>query len=362
MNQVNETSQSRLLKTLAVFGFVAIIIIGTWLAVQVVRLAPVAFSSLASLAESVETGREAQNHITIASQSGVINSGTASTIEWSDTMRDGTYTFTYVCTEGVSLTVRTDTVVTDLKCDTPFALPTDTFTFDIQFNSEKNRFTDVPYEVAFIPAGEESVLLHTTEVATVVNVNIPLGGIVNNTIDVAVGTDDDTSTDDTTTDDTTDVVAAVEPEVTTPTTVTPNTQPTGTRYIYTTSYHKPVSDPKGTIELAIKYLGVGILTNDNKFIPKADIDTDDKAAYQFEVKNIGTKTSKTWEFEATLTSGEVYESKDQKALKPNERSVITLAFDNPGKEGFQTFGAEISGGGDKKSSNNSFSWGVDITD
>ncbi|MEZ4200355.1 MAG: hypothetical protein R3B69_02040 [Candidatus Paceibacterota bacterium] len=71
---------------------------------------------------------------------------------------------------------------------------------------------------------------------------------------------------------------------------------------------------------------------------------DDKAAFQFEVKNTGTKTSTEWTFEATLTTGKKPMNQRYKLrLKPNERAVLTVAFKNPGDDGFQTFGVEIDG-------------------
>ena len=164
----------------------------------------------------------------------------------------------------------------------------------------------------------------------------------------------------------TDEEEADDEEVETPTTptkpTTPTTpqQPTGVRY--TTTYKVPVSDPNGHTDLAVKFLGVGTI-DDGKFIKQDELDVDEIGAVQFEVKNIGTKTSTAWEFEMELPSGSDYSSKNkQVALKPNERSVLTILFGLPGDEGKQDFSVKVTGGGDTKTSNNSFAVKVEITD
>ena len=352
MNQVSETSRSRLLKTLAVIGFLVLIIFGTWLAIQVVRLIPSAFSSLASLAENVEEGRQAQNNITIAVDSSVVNSGEATTVQWSEVKRPGYYTFSYDCVEGAAADLRINGEVTSLDCDTPFVIPEDTYELDLLFTAERNRFTDIAYHISFTEDNSDEPLVTSDKLATVINASIPQGVVLGETDDEV---DDGPDTNDTGVD-ATDEAPAPAPSPA----PRPAPQPTGLRYVKT--YKVPVSDPNGYTELAVKYLGVGVLTSRDTFVRKAELDTSDKAAFQFEVKNIGTKTSTDWEFEAELTSGNTFESKTQSPLKPNERSVLTIAFDNPGEEGFQAFGAEISGGNDQSQSNNSFAWGVHVTD
>ena len=103
------------------------------------------------------------------------------------------------------------------------------------------------------------------------------------------------------------------------------------------------------------------MDSDNNFTRTATIDNDVRGAFQFEVKNIGTKTSDDWEFTATLTSGTEFEADNQQPLKPNERSVITLGFDAVGDTGVQFFGATVAGGSDRNENNNAFTWAVEIT-
>lgn len=356
MENTEDTSKNRLMKTLAVFGFLLVIAFITWLAVILVQSAPGAFSNLASLAESLNEGRLAQSEIKIDTKKDVVNSDESFTITWSDLGRNGSYTFQYECVDGVSLDTRVGGETIKLKCDTELPIPKDVFSIDIQLQSEKNRFSDVVYKITFTKAGEENVFAASDQIVTVVNASIPQGGLVAGTSsEVEAETDVKV----------TETVTENEPEETeTPTKVTTPapTTPVPTQTIYTTTLTIPVSDPNGYTELAISHLGVGILDDDDRFIAKAEIDTDDKAAFQFVVRNTGTKTSGPWHFEADLTSGNEYESKPQAPLKPNERSIITLAFRDPGKEGFREFGATIFGGHDQNPNNNSYEWGVVIED
>lgn len=351
MNQVDTSSKNRLLKTLAVFGFVAIVIFGTWLAVKIVQLVPTGFASLASLAESVQDGRKAQNDIDLTVADSVINANESFTIAWSDLKRPGTYYLWYDCIEGVAMDIRVGTNTVAVPCDTDYPLPTGILSIDARFTSDSDRFTDIPYEIFFVKEGEADVFVSTSKVVTIVNANIPTGIVLgdedadDNASDSGDTISDTENTDDTVPDNT-------------PTPSTP-TVPT-TKYVYTTTYTTPVSNPQGYTDLKVAYKGVGVLTSAGRFLPQAELDSNDTAAFQFEVKNIGTKTSGEWTFKATLTSGDTFTSKVQAPLKPNESSILTLAFDNPGEDGFQTFGATVYGGNDTNTANNSFSWGIDI--
>ncbi|MEZ4200357.1 MAG: hypothetical protein R3B69_02050 [Candidatus Paceibacterota bacterium] len=91
---------------------------------------PSAFSSLASLAESVEDGRRAQNEINITVVDAVVNSDESFTIAWSDLKRDGNYVINYKCVEGVALDVRIGNDIVGVPCETNFILPADVFSID----------------------------------------------------------------------------------------------------------------------------------------------------------------------------------------------------------------------------------------
>ena len=347
MNETNENAKSRLTKTLAVIGFAIIIVFTVWLAVQIVRLAPSAFSSLASLAESVQTGQRMQSDLVIESEKNVANSKESFLITWSDLNRDGNYTFAYDCVEGVSLEARVAGQIIALDCASPFVLPSDTFALDVSFASEKERFVDITYRVTFIKEGESEPTFSADDMVTVANASIPSGGL-------AVATDDDVeeveepvveepvAVDDTT-DDTLDT-----------------TEPIYYRTVYT--YTRPVSDPNGFTDLAVKLVSVGGVDRSGRLIPNSDLEEGEPGAIQIEVKNIGTKTSDSWRFVVELPDGDTYESQTQLPLKPQEYSLLTIGFYDAGDGGTETIAAEVFGGNDQTPVNNGFLTTVRVED
>jgi len=341
MNQVSEEKKESMTKVLAILGFIAVIIFAVWLAVQIVRVIPSAFSSLASIAEVVYNYR-GEEDLEVSTQKSVLNAGESFTISWSQMRTAGSYTFSYACVDGVSIDIRkNDGTIQTIACDTTVALGSAT-SIEILIQSEKARFVDVAYTVQFLRNGQTAATASKSSAVTIVNASIPVSGIVVTTPEVA---DEEIKT-------------PAESTPTKPTTpvYTAGTPVTVTKYVYIT----PVSDPKGDIDLQVTYFGVGVIKN-GVFIAQSSIDADDAAAMQFEVKNIGTKTARDWSYSAKLPASISYKSGDQKALKPNERAVITLGFDGLSKSGIETVSVEVEAKGDVKKSNNVFSKTVKIT-
>jgi len=332
------------MKTLAVVGFVAVVIFVTWLAVQIVSLVPGAFSSLAGLAEDVQSGRQTQNNLEIVVVDSMVNSKEPVAIAWSDMERDGAYVFEYDCTEGVSVDILTTSgEITPIACNTQFMLPQDTFSIDALFSSEKTRFVDVPYTIGFIKNDEVELAFEDSKVLTIINATIP-AGIVSG----------ESTTEEPVEETPTPIVDEPVTPVTPPAPITPT-------YTYVTTYSKPVSNPNGSTDLVTTYSGVGILTSADKFVTKAELRIGDRNAFQFQVKNAGDKTSTDWKFIATLPSGEKFTSKVQEPLKPNEQATLTIGFNDSGDKGLKQFGAIVTGGNDNNNSNNEFTWAVTVT-
>lgn len=340
MNQVTEEKKESLTKTFAIVGFVAIILFTVWLAVQIVTVIPSAFSSLASLADSVYNYDNAQELVVVSNDS-VINAGESFTITWTDMQNDGNYSFSYACTEGVAVDAKDSTGnIISLSCDTPLLLNEKT-SLDLLIASEKFRFVDVPYTISFIGKGATGKTLATTKAITIVNASIPTGANL---------------AEEPVVEETTPIVATptntVTPPAKTPT-YTAGTPIVTKKIIYTI----PVSDPKGDTDLAVTFLGIGTL-NGKVFIPTKNISVNENGAVQFEIKNIGTKTSDDWSYEVNLPSDITFSSDTQKPLKPNERAVITLGFEGISKVGTEKITVEVTAKNDIKKSNNDFTWAV----
>jgi hypothetical protein len=343
---VTEEQKSSVTKGLAILGFLALIILMVWLAVKIVAFVPGAFSSLASIADSVYNYQNEET-VTLSTSKSVVNTSESLVVNWDTLRTPGTYTFSYACIDGVSLEIRDQAGnITALPCNT--ALPVDgTNSLDIRTMSEKNRFTDITYELTFTPSDSRQPIQTTSNVVTVVNATIPT--------QVATADDEETTEDEETPSTPTDVAAD---DATTPAAPsTPTTPPV--RYTEQTVYYTPVSDPNGTVDLRITYKGVGIIEN-NRFVKAGSIDTNEKGAIQFEVHNTGTKTADVWSFVAELPSDITYKSDTQKALKPNERALFTLGFEGISKKGIESFSVTVSAPNDINRTNNTFNWAVTI--
>jgi len=349
MNGENNQRKDSAIKILAIIGFTATVVLGVWLAVQVVQLAPSAFTSLASLSESVY-GKPNTEEITVVTSKSVVNNTETFALRWSTVDRPGEYRFTYECTDGIEVLVKNkDGAMTPAACGQPFTLVGDGET-ELQVKSDKLRFIDVSYTVTFTDEGAREVAVADSDKFTVVNASIPQGGVV-------AGADDNKEkTDEATADDEEEKV--ITPVVPTKTTTPTPTVPTTPQYEFT--YKLPVSNPNGFVDLKTTYIGVGELNNSNVFIPRSSIDNDTRAALKFSVTNIGTKTSDDWTYEVEMPNGSTYESSKQDGLKPNETATIILGFDAT-DTGTKSISGEVTVDDDRSKANNDFNRLVTVT-
>jgi hypothetical protein len=334
--------KDRVLKTLAVGGFVALIIIISWVSIRIVSYLPTAVTSLASIADSVYNYQPPS--LVVVSSKNITNNKETVTISWNVPKESGTFTFAYDCADGVAIDMRSgEGNIQSLSCGTNYNVG-NVSAVDIIVFSEKTRFTDVPYSIGFIPDTGDTPTATKDSVLTVVNPNI---SPVDSTDEVMV-----------TPPKPVDVVVNPNPKTATatPTTPKPTTpkKPVTPTYTQTYIYEVPVSNPNGFTDLGAKFLATGVITN-GTFINTGAITRNAQGAIQFEVKNFGTKTSNSWTFVAKLPNGTTYTSLPQTALKPNERAILTLGFVPPQETGVKTFNVTVSVTGDAKVTNNAFS-------
>ncbi len=352
MQEVNEEKKTSAIKTLAIIGFITAIVAGVWLAVQAVRLAPNAFQSLASLAEVVYSK---DSRFVVSTEKNIVNTGENVVITWTKMRREGTYELSYKCTDGISAELRTkNDSLEKITCDTPVTLDADAEKAEVVFASEKKRFTDVPFTVRYTPAVNMEAREERTEMVTVVNVALAEERVGDTQDGEVAGAD--TAKDKDATEKPKEETATPKP-VAKPVTTTP--QPVVTTVI-------PVSNPNGYTDLATRFIAIGSFNESTSvFTPRSSLDNDMHGAVQFEVKNIGTKTSSNWTYHVTLPGEETdsYTSPSQLPLKPNERAVITIAFGDVTEDtGTKKIRVEVRGGNDSMTSNNTFSESVKVTD
>ncbi|MCA9354206.1 MAG: hypothetical protein KC877_01670 [Candidatus Kaiserbacteria bacterium] len=320
MNNVSEKQKDSVLKTLAIVGFIGVIILIAWLSVKFVAVAPGAFSSLASLAGTLneresaiqETG--AKQTFTVTSDATLVAAGTSVGLSWEDTETPGSYAFFYDCVEGVAIDLVNEDGVQSISCGTNYNLGKTTSLL-LTIDSEKNRYTDVDYTVSFLGTNDTTPRASGTSSLTVVNSNISsYVPTTVATIDTELPAQDQV------------VVATPEPEIeapiveTQPTPSVPTTPTYEQEYVYTI----PTSDPNGRTDLGTRFIAAGSIVG-NTFFSEA-IKRGDDGAIQFAVKNYGTKTSAKWTFSVTLPGGGTYNSAEQQPLKPNEEATLTIGF------------------------------------
>lgn len=329
MNNVTPESKLKILNTLAIFGLIGIIFLIAWLSVQIVNLFPSAINSLASIADSVYNSDplkeiSVEKNIVINSTDDKIKSGENFVITWNNDATSGQYVFKHTCVEGVAVSIESDT----------------------------NKFTSTTcgetYNIGLV---DKAVLIINSEKKAEVNLDYTISYFKNNGLTESSSTTKTVIIENPRFEDKPDTVATTtQGEVT-----KPDNKPT-TTYDYT--YKIPVSNPNGFTDLEVTYLGIGKRNSSGIFTNTGILDKDLSGAFQFSVKNIGTKTSEKWSFSANLPGDLSYESKDQTPLKPNERSIITLGFPAVNTTELQKFGVTIDIKNDKNLKNNNFSWTV----
>src|SRR3989338_10689916 len=114
----SEEQKTAVIKVLAIVGFIVALMFVAWLAVQAVRMVPVAFNTLASIANGLRNTDE-KDDFALTTGTTLINTGETLAISWPESGMNGAYTFSYHCTDGVvaELSDNTGTLST-LACDT----------------------------------------------------------------------------------------------------------------------------------------------------------------------------------------------------------------------------------------------------
>lgn len=343
----NTPEKNSATKSLAIVGFVGLIIVISWLGIQLVQVMPTALSSLASLADSVYNYEPVS--LTVVSNKTVANVDEPFTISWNVPRQEGKFAFSYACAEGLSVDLRDQNGIKAINCDTNYDIGS-VSSIDLVAKGERSRYTDLAYTIDFITIGHSEPTGNGTGRVSIVNPAIEdtvAVGPVEPEPETPVATTTPTNTPATTT----------PAAPTTPSTPTKPTTTYTTEYVYTI----PTSDPNGYTDLVARHLGVGAISG-GKFISRTTIDNDTEGAIQFEVKNTGTKTSATWNYTVILPNGDTYNSPLQNPLKPQERKTIVIGFPTNEDTGTETYTVAVSVGGDKNLANNSFAERVTVVE
>ncbi len=334
-------STSPLAKILAIVGFIATAGLLIWLIVTAVKLAPGGFASLSNTAETINNYHP-ETAIVLTSEKAVVNSAESFKLNWTDMKQEGEHLFTYSCTPGVKIDVRSaEGKLIPLLCTDKLTLPATVHGITLSITSTESRFADVPVKITFTNPAVETPFISETKI-TVVNATIP----VKETATTVTAPDTDRPVP----------APSVTPKPK-PTQVTPVTPRPQAPII---TYVEPQSNPNGYVDLQVVTLGSGVLKN-GVFTKTSSYDEDKRNAVQFMVKNIGTKTSGSWDFKTKASSDTVYASDSQYALKPQEYVIFTLEYDlGNTRDRHVDIKTTVDTKNDTNGDNDSSSWSVKV--
>lgn len=329
MNNITE-SNSRKNFYLRILALIVLIGIITFSSIKLVSVAPQAFSSLASTAESLSEYKDKMGNntptntgsttLTMSNNKTLAQVNETVELSWNAPETPGSHTFSYACTEGLSLTILNVEGIKNIDCDKTYNIGKQNV-LSISAESEKNRYSHFFYTIAFIGTNNTKPEASSISSITIVNDKIP-DSTKNTSAVIVESTEQSSST-----------VVAMSNEAGTPNT-TPEQSTNATKkpiaikkpiYEKKITYSLPTSDPNGTTDLGVNFLNIGTIKR-NSFYTSA-IKRNEEGAIQFAVKNYGNKTSEDWTFTVKLPNGKKYTSNKQTPLKPNERAVLAMNFD-----------------------------------
>lgn len=292
-------------RVLAIFGFVALLVIGMYGSVRVAQSVPGMFSNLAAAIVSITSIFVPANEtISLSLSSYTVQSEAPLTIAFDHQNKklDGTYAFRYSCVDGVTFsTIAGDGSTSQITCNQPYAFQPFNNSLTVTPVSEKARFADVEVFVTFTPEGAGTSTVAGSTVVTVENTKIS--------------------------------GSSLTPGGSTPTTpttpVTPKPQPPKRETIVVPQGR--ASDPNGYTDLTARIIEVGIIDSTGAFVATSTPSRQNRVAVRFAVENIGTKTAnREFTFSAVLPTYPPYTyfSPSQVVLGPGDRIEYTIGFDS----------------------------------
>ena len=291
------------IRTLAVIGFIALLMIGLWGTVQVVRFLPNVFSALAAV-NITSIFKPAERLVISAPLS--VNSGEVFEVSWEHESRNdaGVYTLTYACREGVSFETPTGTgAYAEVFCNTPFNLTNETDSIKIIAISQSRRFMDVPLSLTYNKTDGSGEAVSDDFLLTVVNSQITDGVNGGNSNTGNTGSNSGSGTG----------------------TQNPGNRSTNTRIISGGT----ASNPNGVVDLTARVLAVGYVDQNANFVASSTPNINRLVAVKFEVENVGTKTSPQWSFNVVIPTfpAHIYHANTQQELHPGDRIEYTIWWD-----------------------------------
>jgi hypothetical protein len=296
------TKKQNLNRSVAVIGFFVMILLIAWLSVQVVRVAPSAFTSLASLSAGITQYKNSldgnvDGPLIVRSDVASTTSGAPITLSWEKDGRLGRYGFSHSCLDGMTVDIVDTEGLRSLSCGTRYDLG-DAKSITIIVESTGEPIIELPYVISFMRTNDtEPVRVGENKVT-----------VVNDDVVVAASSTEGTVLGETDSADSEDAPSTPTPTVTKP------------EYTFTL----PVSNPNGFVDLKTTFIATGEISG--RTFTTAPLKQDSDGAIRFEIQNIGTKTSEKWSYSVLLPDSDTYVSPLQAPLQPTERVIISIGF------------------------------------
>lgn len=306
MSAEQENTKSTIKNIIAIIGFIILLAIGVWSAIQVIKFVPRLFSETGTITptNTIDLGNR---DIALEVSTLSANSGEPITLTWAHTGDEtGILSFSYACTEGFYFQI----AGRPAPCNAPYNIPATNLTLEVTPLSAKQN-VEVPLALTYTNADGESV--RDTKTLTVMN--------------AAVVVDEETpsSTEqDTTKEGTISKGGPVEPVSNTTQTKTQTPQP-----VVKTIKVPRVSNPYGIADISVEMIAIGDINQYGAFEPKGVLRTYTRGAAKFRVTNLGDKETGLWYFNATLPTqgGYPFNSQAQSSLMPGSSVDIFMTFD-----------------------------------
>ena len=267
--------------TIAIIGFIILIVIAVWGLVHGARLSGSWFTSLFNRSAPA---------ITLTAPKSA-NSGTPFSISWKYTTSDkGMYAFLYQCKTGLQFQTPGPTgAMNNIPCGAAYSVSSTNSTLSLTPFISGYASTSVPLSLIFIPSATGT----RAEGAATIAINSGAAPI-------------------------------------TPPTIT-SQQPSLPSEPSTPPVNDTVSAPvrTGPADLLVQITAVGMIDPvTGEFVHRLPVSPNDMAAVQFDISNIGGRTTGTWYFTAQLPtqSGYLYTSLAQAPLAPDGHIENTLRF------------------------------------
>lgn len=313
------------IKSLAIFGLLSLLALGSFTTISLLKYAPKAFSYVSSAAVSLSSVFiSSEEDLIVKSNPTTVETGSDITVSWEQTgeIEGGSYIISYPCLQGFHFESKSDGEM--IFCNTAFRFVNENDSISITPVSTKNRFVDMPITVYFTKNGESSPSKKGVVTVTVSNEDL------SKEIDTAPITSVETPR--TNTNQNTNTSSQNSRNV---------TQGQRTEQVFTipTTQNVSPNNPNGVVDLKVTIIEVGVVDKiTNSFASSQTLRRSDRIGVKFSVENIGDKASGEWRFNAILPTfpHHIFNSDSQPSLKPGDKIEFTIGFDQA-IEGNQEF-------------------------